>query len=593
MTLEIALVLALVVLALILFMWERVRFDVAAGIVMAVLLLSGIITPQEGLDGFSNVATVTVAAMFVLSDALTRTGALTVVGDRLSELGKKNHWMALVTMMVVVGVVSAFINNTAAVAIFLPIVLGLSRRIGVSPSKLLMPLSFASMFGGVCTLIGTSTNILVDSIAQQNGLEGFGVFEFAPLGLVFFAVGFLYLYFAGVDLIPTRRSTGDLTQTFHMKNFLTDVVLQPHSQAIGESVDETRLLDNLDLDILEVFRMGEEMPEPAAEPTLRANDVLRIRGSASEINKLVRHEDLVVRPAADWEDVDLQLGQDVLVEVVVPRNSSLINQTIQEVNFPERFGALVLAVRHQGELQREAMDRFELSGGDELLLKIDRERVPQLRQSHALVIVSEEEAEEYRRDKIPVALAIIAGVVGAAALGFFPIVVTAVTGTILMVLTGCLRVEEAYEAIEWNVIFLLGGILSLGMAMDKTGAASLLAQSMMDVVGQYGPEAMLGGLFFLTMMLTNVISNNAAAVLLAPIAIDMAEAMGVNVRPYLMAITYAASLSFMTPVGYQTNTLIYGPGQYKFTDFTLVGTPLNIIFWIIGTLLIPVIWPLR
>ncbi len=591
MTLEIAIVLALIVVALILFMLERIGVDVAALIIMAFLLLSGIVTPREGLAGFSNPATVTIGAMFVLSEGLTRTGALTRVGQRLTALGRKNYWLALATLMITVGVVSAFINNTAAVAIFLPIVINMSRRIGVSASKMLIPMSFASMFGGVCTLIGTSTNILVDSIAQDAGLEPFGVFEFAPLGLIFFVTGFAYLYYIGTSLIPVRRAVGDLTETFRMKNYLTDVILLPNSASIGEPLDETGLVRNLDLDILQVFRSDEREPDVEGRRILEPHDVIRIRGRASEINKLTRREDVALLPSTRWKDPDLEVGADMLVEAVIAPNSALVGKQIGSINFPEQYGATVLAIRHHGELQRESLPNRRLSGGDELLLKIHRERVAQLRQNPAFIIVSQIETSILRKEKIPTALGIIAGVVGLAAFGIFPIVVSAVAGVVVMILTGCITTEEAYDAIQWEIIFLLAGVLSLGTAMDTSGAAALLSQSVLDAFAAMGPRAMLGGLFMLTMLLTNIISNAAAAALLAPVALEIAGFMEVDPRPFLMGVTYAASLSFMTPVGYQTNTLIYGPGQYKFTDFTKVGTPLNVLFWIIGTLLIPVFWP--
>jgi di/tricarboxylate transporter len=591
MTLEIAVVLALIVVALILFTLERIGVDVAALIIMAFLLLSGIVSPREGLAGFSNPATVTIGAMFILSEGLTRTGALSRVGQRLTALGRKNYWAALSTLMLTVGVISAFINNTAAVAIFLPIVMNMSRQMQVSASRILMPLSFASMFGGVCTLVGTSTNILVDSIAQEAGFEPFGVFEFAPLGLIYFAVGFAYLYYVGPRLIPDRRAVADLTETFRMKNYLTDVILLPNSEAIGRLLDNTGLVHNLDLDILQVFRSDDREPDVEGRRILEAHDVIRIRGRASEINKLTRREDVALLPSTRWKDPDLEVGADMLVEAVVAPNSALVGKKIGSINFPEQYGATVLAIRHHGELQRESLPNRRLSGGDELLLKIHRERVTQLRQNPAFIIVSQIETPVLRREKIPIALGIIGAVVGLAAFGVFPIVVSAVAGVVVMILTGCITTEEAYDAIQWEIIFLLAGVLSLGAAMNTSGAAALLSKSAIDVFATFGPHAMLSGLFFITMLMTNIISNAAAAALLAPVALQMAAVLGVDPRPFLMGVTYAASLSFMTPVGYQTNTMIYGPGQYKFTDFTKVGTPLNILFWIIGTLLIPFFWP--
>ncbi len=582
-------VFALLLLALVLFALEFVRVDVTAIIVMTILLLSGILTPEEGLRGFSNVATVTVGAMFVLSAGLRQTGALSGVGDLFRRLGQRNYVLALVTMMLMIGVVSAFINNTAAVAIFIPIVLSVSGDLRVSPSKLFIPLSFASMFGGVCTLIGTSTNLLVSSIAQDNGLRPFGMFEFAPLGIVFFAVGFAYLYF-GMKLVPARREAGTLTESFEMKDFLTDIVVSEDSPYIGEQLADTTLSSDLDLDIIEVYRGDESFSGTSAQVQLQAGDRLRIRGSVSEIAKLLSIAGLTLSPTGRIADTDVTTERDALIEVVIGPDSELIQKTVGDVNFPQRFGAQVLALRQHGRLQQEDLQNVTLQGGNALLLKIDRDRLARLRQEQDFVIASEVSIPEVREQKMPIAVVTIVAVVGLAVLGVVPIVVSAIAGCVVMVVSGCLTVNEAYRAIQWKVMFLLAGILSLGVAMEKTGAAQFLSDLVVGGLEPFGPVAILSAFFLLSQLLTNVISNNATAALLAPIAIGVADALGLDARPFLFAVTFAASLSFMTPIGYQTNTLVYGPGQYRFTDFLRIGTPLNILFWIIGTLLIPRIW---
>ena len=674
MTADVLIVFALIVVAIVLFAWERVSFDVTAVLIMAILMLSGILTPEEGLAGLSNAATVTIGAMFVLSEGLRRTGLLSLVGDYFSRLGEQNYWLALAAMMGMIGVVSAFINNTAAVAIFIPVVIGVAADLRVSASKLLMPLSFAAMLGGVCTLIGTSTNILVSSIAEKNGLAPFSMFEFTPMGVVFFAVGLAYLFFLGIWLIPERRGSGDLTSDYEMNAYLTDVIIEPESRYVGRPLPESPLTRDLDLDVLSVFHSDEDANGDAGTPrgpeastadqhrgtseeegdrqvpgsrgherkseagrregsrrkahrqkttattpqaiapasygeggaggedgentqpqrrdgaVLEAGDVLRIRGNAEEIEKLVAREGVHLRPTKEWYDIDLERGSDALVEVVVAPDSPLVSETIGSIDFRERFGAIPLAVRQRGKLQQNDLGYIRLSGGDAVLLMMDRDRIGEVSQDDSFVLSSEVGGSQYRWGRIGPALAILAGVVGLAAFDVLPIVVTAVTGCVLMVLTGCLTTQEAYEAINWKVIFLLAGVLPLGTAMDKTGAADLLSTVLLSGLGDLGPTAVLSGFFFLSMMLTNVVSNQATAALLAPIAIQSAGTLGVAPRPFLVAITFAASLSFMTPVGYQTNTMIYGPGQFKFTDFTKVGTPLNLLFWIIATLLIPVFW---
>lgn len=588
MPLDMITVFVILIIAVILFVSERVSFDVTALVMMSALMLTGILTPAEGLSGFSSEATIAIGAMFVLSEGVRQTGALDRVADFFSRLGQRNYWLALVSMMGVIAVVSAFINNTAAVAIFIPVVVMMASQLGVSPSKLLMPLSFASMFGGVCTLIGTSTNLLVNSIAKSHGQIAFSMFEFAPLGLVFLASGLIYLLLIGIPLIPERRPQEDITVSFEMNEYLTEVVLKPIDE---KTVDHISLTEDLDLDVVQIFSREDHKSPPGTEVTLHGGDVLRIRGTAQEIKKLLDREAVALKRQREIRDIDLELGSNILVEAVIAPESDLEGQEIGQINFPERFGAIVLAIRHRGQLQQYDMDRIPLSGGDSILLSMDRARLPEFKRDRSFVVVSEVGVSADRSEKMPVALAILVGVVAVAAFNLAPIVVSAVTGAVLLVMTGCLTPEEAYEAINWKVLLLLAGVIPLGAALEKTGGSELISTYVLNIGQGLGPTATLSAFFFLSMMLTNIISNQATAVLLAPIAINAAQTLGVDGRPFLMAVTFAASLSFMTPVGYQTNTLIYGPGQYRFTDFTRIGTPLNILFWIIATLLIPVIWP--
>ena len=592
MGLDALVVFALLIVITILFVTERVSYDIAALIIMGTLLLTGILNVEEGLSGLSNEATVTIASLFVISEGIRRTGVLNQVSQFFVRLGEKNYWLALLSMMLIIGGISGFINNTAAVAIFIPVVLGVAADMQESPSKLLMPLSFASMLGGVCTLIGTSTNILVSSIARDHGLDPFSMFEFLPLGSLFFVIGFAYLFTIGIKLIPVRRTEQELTRSFGMNQYLTDIVLEPGFAHFGETIAEADLFQDLALDCIQIFRETGEPAAGGAHAHLEPGDVLRICGSAREIKRLLDREDVSLKPRKEWHDVDMERGAEGLVEAVIAPDSALDGAKIGNAGFYERFGAILLAVRHAGRLEQEDLAERRLAGGDSVLLSMDQDRIPELSNNRAFVVVSEIGLPSYRSEKMPIALGVLAVVVLSASLNLIPIVVAAVTGGIIMVLTGCLTNEEAYEAINWEVVFLLAGVLPLGIAMDKTGAAQIMSDSILSVFGQFGPEALLSVYLLLTMLLTNVISNQATAALLAPIVIQTALSMGVDARPFLMAVTYGASLSFITPVGYQTNTLIYGPGQYRFTDFTKVGTPLNIMFWILGTVMIPIIWPL-
>ncbi|RMF89300.1 MAG: TRAP transporter large permease subunit [Nitrospinota bacterium] len=591
MNIEIAIVLILFVVTIILFATELLSVDLIALVIMSVLLLTGIVSPEEGIAGFSNTATVTVGAMFVLSAGLLKTGAMNTVGTVLATLSKRNFWFSLIVLMFTIGVVSAFINNTAAVAIFLPIVLRAASEGQVSPSKLLMPLSFASIFGGVCTLIGTSTNILVNAIARQHGLPGFSMFEFSSLGVIFFGVGLLYMLGIGVHLIPNRRTGGDLTQDFGMGEYLTEVILLPESKSVGKALVDSPLVHDLDLDIIGIERGGVLLALPGPEVILQENDILRVRCKVEKIKQMQEWEGIKLHPDLQWRDRDLESAHVVLVEAIIAPNSILEGRTLRTMQFRTIFQGTVLAIRHRGEVMHENLRNTPLRSGDVLLIEVRRDHLLYLQQHPAFIIVTPVGGPEFRKEKILPALLIISGVVIAATFSLLPIVVSAIVGCVLLILTRCIELEEVYQAIEWKVIFLLAGVLTLGVAIEKSGAALLISHALIEGMGSWGPVALLSAFFLLTSVLTNIISNTATAALLAPIAIATARSLDLSPHPFLLAVTFAASLSFMTPIGYQTNTMIYGPGRYTFSDFLRVGTPLTLLFWLLATLLIPRIWP--
>jgi len=586
MTLEIALVLGVVVAAVILFATERLPIDLTALILMSTLLLSGLITPQEAISGFSNPATVTVGAMFVLSAGLVRTGSVNLLVKILSRAARFSFLLVLVVLMLIIGVLSAFINNTAAVAIFLPVVLAIAKDSGRPAGRLLLPLSFAAMFGGVCTLIGTSTNILVSSIAEQHGQAAFGMFEMSELGLIFFAVGSAYLLLVGVWLIPGRSPAVHREPLFGHSDYVIEIVLEPTAHSVGKVLARSPLLRDLAIRGVEVIRDGRIVDEAADQMLLRAGDFLRIRCDLDNFRKLRERQGVALRQESSSTPVE-----PVLVEAVIAPRSTLDGRSLTEARFRSRYGLTALAMRHRGQISRENLESLRLQAGDVLLFEVDAHHLEQLREDRTFVVVSEVTLPTYRKSRMLTALAIVAGVIAAAAGGIVPIVTGAIVGCLMLVLTHCLTLEEAYAAINWKVIFLLAGVLTLGTALETSGAARLLGDLLVGTAGEFGPVVLLSALYLTTSLLTEMMSNNATAALLAPVAIAAAETMGIDSRPLLMAITFAASSSFMTPVGYQTNTLIYGPGQFRYADFLRVGTPLNLLFWILATIFIPRFWP--
>ena len=591
MTLEIGFVLLLTIAAVVLFVTEKFSTDIVAILVMVVLLVSRVLTPAEGLAGFANTATVTVGAMFVLSAGMFRSGAVNFVGRGLGRLARHSSGLMLFVLMVGVGVLSLFLNNTAAVAILIPVVIVVARRADTSPSKLLMPLSFASMFGGMCTVLGTSTNILASAISEQAGLGSFGMFEFTKLGVIFFAVGVTYMMTVGRKLVPDHRGRGDLTTSFGLGDYLTDLILQAGSKSVGRPLASAPLVKDLGIEVLQI-RRGEDTLRPTPETILCENDVLRIQGNLRTINELKDRAGVAFGMSVKWRDEDLQSTDTRLVEAVVGPSSPLAGKSLAESHLRENFGAWVLAVRQHGTLRHSEFENITLMPGDTLLIDVPNDQIEHLTEQRVFLVVSRAGIPRFNWPKAAKALAIVVSVVVVAATGLLPIVAAAATGALAMVLSRCISTDEAYGAIEWNVLFLLAGMLSLGAAMEKTGASTMLAEGMVNAVGGFGPIALLAAFFGATMLLTEVMSNNATVALLLPIAITTAHSIDANPRTFMFAVVFAASSSFMTPVGYQTNTMIYGPGQYRFVDFVRVGAPLNLIFWILGVLLIPWFWPL-
>ena len=588
---EIVFVLVLTICAVVLFVTEKFSTDIVAILVMIALLVSGILTPAEGLAGFANTATVTVGAMFVLSAGVFRSGAVNFVSRGLGKAARRSSALMLFVLMVGVGVLSSFLNNTAAVAILIPVVIVVARRADTSPSKLLMPLSFASMFGGMGTVLGTSTNILASSIAEEAGLDAFGMFEFTKLGVVFFAVGVAYMMTVGRKLVPDHRGKGDLTKSFGLGDYLTDLVLLAESKSVGQSLASAPLVNELGVDVLQILR-GNDNLCPTPETVLREHDVLRIKGDLRTINELKDRVGVAFGTSMKWRDEDLESTDTRIVEAVVGPSSPLAGKSLARSRLRENYGAAVLAIRQHGAIAHVEFQNMKLMPGDTLLIDVPNDQIEHLTQQRVFLLVSRAGIPRFNWPKATKTLVIVASVVVIAATGLLSIVTAAAAGALAMVLSGCISTEEAYGAIEWNVLFLLAGMLSLGAAMEKTGASTMLAEGMIDGVGRFGPIVLLAAFFGATMLLTEVMSNNATVALLLPIAITTAHSIDANPRAFMFAVVFAASSSFMTPVGYQTNAMIYGPGQYRFVDFIRVGAPLNLIFWVLGTLLIPWFWPL-
>ena len=594
MTFEIGLAFAILIGALIIFTLDLYPIDFVAFTIMILVLTLGPILgiePQEAISGFSNPATITVLAMFVLSAGISRTGLINLLARYMVRLAGASEFKQLVVIMMVVGPISAFINNTAAVAILLPSVITLAREHRRAPSKLLIPLSFFSQLAGVVTLIGTSTNILASMLSDQEGYGSFSMFEFAPVGLLVFISGALYLLLIGPRLLPERRRDPEVSENYRMKNYLSDVIVMKDSPLIGQTVVESRLREQFDIHVLDIFREGRKVAHPLADKVIQADDILFIRASTPQLLKIKDIEGLEIEPEILLDNQALKSDERKLLEVVIGPNSDLIGGTLQSTNFRHHYNCVVIAIRTHGELIRERLNQVSLHFGDTLLLRGTAAALDQIKREPNFIVTEDIQLEAFRTEKAPLALAIVIGVVLIASLGP-SILVTALVGCVLMVLTGCLQMNEMHEAIRWDVIFLLAGVIPLGLALERTGGAELLANLAVQSAEYLSPLVVLGVFYTITMVLTGIISNNAAVVVMVPVGVATAEALGLGPKAFILAIMLAASTSFFTPVGYQTNTMIYGPGGYKFLDFARIGLPLNAILAIITPLYIYLLWGL-
>jgi di/tricarboxylate transporter len=607
----IVLIILIVLAALVLFATEPVPVDITAiGVMVTLMLVQPVSTalagwgliadpvtmiePEQGISGFSSPATITVLAMFILSEGVRQTGIVQRLGAVIGSITGDSESKQLGAIIGVVSPISGFINNTAAVAILLPMVTDVAERGNTSPSKLLLPLSYASMFGGMLTLIGTSTNILASDVATrlaadfpQTDLRPLTMFEFTQLGVVVMLVGIVYLMTVGRWLTPERiKPRLDLTEEFEMGEYLTEVVVREDSPLLGQQVQRALVDSEFDVDLLQLIREEEVFLEPLGPKQIQAGDVFTIRTDRDTLVDLLDVEGLALVPNADVDELELEQaerGQN-LVEVVVAPGSSLVGESLVSASFRQRYNATVLALRRGRELIRRRMDRIPLKVGDTLLVQATTESIDRLDTNRDFIVAQEIHRHDFRESKTFVAIGIVASVVAFAALGVVPIVVSALAGSLLMVVSGCLKPGELYESVQWDVIFLLAGVIPLGIALEQTGAAELLAMGVVASADFLPAVGVLALFYLVTALLTNVISNNASVVLMIPVAVEAATTLGASAFAFLLAVMFAASTAFMTPVGYQTNLFVYGPGGYRFTDYLRVGAPLQLLLMVVTTI---------
>ena len=588
----ILLTLIIVLLALISFVCEFCPVDTTAIGITVLLILCKLVTPEQGLSGFSNSATITVMAMFILSAGITRTGGLQIVRDLLFQLGGKSLNKQIAALGIIVGLISAFINNTAVVAVFLPIIEGWGKKRTISLSKLLIPLSYTAILGGVLTILGTSTNILASGLSEKLGYGEFSIFLITPIGIPVFFIGLIYLTFIAPKILPDRKSVNNngLDVDYDMKDYVSEIIITPRSSLIGQTLRQSGIQRKFDVDVLEIIHNDIHFPQPLADKILSLGDILLVRGSKEDLLQ-VRDErgvDILADVKFDKDEIEKELsfGEDKVAEVLILSNSRLISSTLKDLRFRQRYNATVIAIRRGEELLRERLGKVRLKFGDLLLVQGPRESFIGLQTTRELLVLEEREVETLRQNKAYIAISIVFGVVIVAALNILPILVSSLVGVMLMIFTGCLKAGEIYGAVRWDIIFLLAGLIPLGIAMETSGTNKLIAEYIVSL-GSYLPNYLILVIFyFFTSLLTEVLSNNAAVLLMLPVAAEVAKNLGLNPISFMLVVMFAASNSYMTPIGYQTNTMVYGPGGYRFLDFTRVGLPLTLIFTFIVPLLI-------
>jgi di/tricarboxylate transporter len=593
MTSQIAIVLALLFLALILFATERIPIDIVSFLLVIALVITNTLSVSEAFAGFGNDIVITVAGLFVLTGGLTKTGVVDLVGRRLHRFAGDSEFRITALIMFAAALSAAVIKNTTTTAMFLPVVIGIGARRNISPSKLLMPLAFGAILGGTCTLIGTSTNLAVSGALPRYGMDPFSMFELTKVGVPIVGVGMLYVLLVGLPLLPRRKPAQSLTEQYHVRQYMTEVIVLDDSPLIGKTLGEARISDDLDLTVLGILRGAQQYriaPHPREQ--IKADDLLLVQGRVEDILRVKSEAGIEIKADFTLSDAVLEGGDVELFEAMVPRGSDFIGRTLKRLDFRRRYQLVVLAINRHGVNLLSKISTVRLRFGDVLLVQGKREHVEGLAADDQVLLLEEISERQARPSKRQWALLAFVVFLFFSVTHLVPLPVAVLLGVLILLASRSLRTSEMYEMIEWRLIILIACMMSFGLAMEKTRADQYLADLIVGVTGQYGPIAVLAGFFIMTVALTQPMSNQAAALVMLPIAVKSAIALGLNPRTFAVAVTYAASCSFLTPLE-PACVLVYTPGRYRFFDFVKVGSMLTILVFAIVIWLVPVFWPLH
>lgn len=619
MTLEMWLVLGILVTAIVLFITEWLRVDVVAVGVLLALMLTGVLTTGEALAGFSSTAVLTIAALFVVGGAVLHTGLAGTIGRRILTIAGDSEWRLVLVIMGAVALLSGFMSDTGTVAVLLPAIISLSINTKISPAKLLIPLAFGSLLGGAMTLIGTPPNIIVSDVLRDAGYEPFFFFSYTPMGLVLAAIGLVFMLFVGRRLLPDRRmavekqvvaTPKELVDAYRLPENLLRLRVRRGSGLIGRNVFESELREQHGVTVLRIMRPPGlwELAEsgrteadlkdtpiiPDKDVTIERNDVLIVQGDYDAVNQAAIHWNLAVQPAKPKDEKALLSREVGVAELLLPPRSSLLGKTLAEVRFGTTYRLTVLAIGRPGATEMLDLKTTHLQFGDTLVVQgrwRDISRLRDFRRDFVVMGEPESEIDRPTRGKARWAAAIMVGMLVLMVGEFVPLVTAALVAALLVVLTGCLTMDKAYDAIDWKSIVLIAGMLPMSTALEKVGLVNLIATGFVDTLGGIGPLAVMIGLFLLTSIFTQVLSNTATTVVIAPIALVAAETLDIQPQAFLMAVAIAASMAFASPVASPTNTLVMGAGNYRFSDYVKVGVPLILLMLVAVALLLPVIFP--
>ena len=597
----VAVVLILLLVAVILFATERIPIDIVTLMLVVALILTGTLSAAEAFAGFGNDIVITISGLFILTGGLVKTGVIDVVGRRLHRIAGGNEFRLTVLIMVVAAACAAVMKNTTTTAMFVPVVLGISQRARVPPSKLMMPLAFGAILGGTCTLIGTSTNLAVSGalpryqpLAPAYNLQPFTMFELTPVGVAIVAVGMLYMLLIGLRLLPRRGGEDSLTEQYHIREYMSEVIVLDDSPLVGKTLAEANLGDELDLTVVGIMRGSQGRIAPSSHQQIEAQDLLLVQGRVEDILRVKTEAGIEIK--ADFKLSDRVLeGENVeLFEATVLRGSDFTGRTLKGLKFRQRYQLTVLAINRHGVALLSKISTLPLRFGDVLLLQGRREHVERLALDGQMLLledVSERRGRAGKRRWALVAFSVFL-LLSIIHPWNLPLSASVLVGVLILLASGAVRTQEIYDMIEWRLIVLIAGMISFGVAMEKTHADQYLADLIVKATGSFGPIAVLAGFFVMTVIITQPMSNQAAALVMLPIAVKTAIALGLNPRTFAITVTYAASCSFVTPLE-PACVLIFTPGRYRFFDFVKVGTILTLAVFAIVILLVPIFWPLQ